>query len=61
MMSRRLGLAAAHLGTTAVAIERRAAGIPLPRRVERIAAALGMTPFVLCGDEQTFALALLRG
>ena len=60
-MSRRLRLAAGHLGTTILDIERRAAEIPLPRRVERIAAALGMTPFVLCGDEQTFALALLRG
>jgi hypothetical protein len=61
MMSRRLAMAAAHLGTTRIDIERRAAGILLPRRVERIAAALGMTPYLLCGDEQTFALALLRG
>jgi len=58
-MSRRLRLAAAVLGTTVVDIERRAAGQPQTRRVERLAATLQMTPLVLVGPEPAFAAALL--
>lgn len=54
-------MAAAARGETVVAIERRAATIPLTRRVERLAAALKLTPHVLAGDEKDFARALLTG
>lgn len=46
-------------GETVASIEKRAATIPLTRRVERLAAALQMTPHVLAGPEPVFASAML--